>query len=46
MDDVTFFRDGVECQKVSEAVEKSAKEERWVKIQCNVENRKTASDTD
>ena len=26
------FRDGVECQKVLEAVEKSAKEERWVKI--------------
>ncbi len=26
------FRDGVECQKALEAVEKSAKEERWVKI--------------
>lgn len=26
------FRDGVECQKVLEAVEKSVKEEKWVKI--------------
>jgi len=26
------FRDGVECQKVLEAVEKSAKEERWMKV--------------
>ena len=26
------FRDGVECQKVLEAVQKSAEEERWIKI--------------
>jgi len=26
------FRDGVECQRILEAVEKSVKEERWVKV--------------
>ena len=31
------FRDGVECQKVLEAVERSVKEEKWIKVSSEEE---------